>query len=266
MLGAVESREIRAKVGYYRPGWTPKEAIEKGLIVLINGARLINQKNAQHYLFTQVYSLILHEINKRTPGNPDDQPVALVMDEVYSLLSIPGMAEEVGMLSPLYRSRKLELYIVLQALSQLAKNLREQIWSIGNVVCFAVSDFNEAYEMAQQIFKYIPTTVKLPAKTEVQQPITEPDRGQYLAIANWLQRLNHRECIIKRYYSEQLLDKYVRHVPRTKDHPPTHPTNDLQQLKDALLEKRGVLVRDALEVINKRTMGLAGSGNPPQVH
>src|SRR3990170_990154 len=178
MLGAVESREIRAKVGYYRPGWTPKEAIEKGLIVLINGARLINQKNAQHYLFTQVYSLILQEINKRIPNDPNDKPVALVMDEVYSLLSIPGMAEEVGMLSPLYRSRKLELYIVLQALSQLAKNLKEQIWSIGNVVCFAFSVLNGAYDLPQKILKYTPTRVNLNFCGERSYPSLKPETAK----------------------------------------------------------------------------------------
>ncbi len=101
LLGAIETPETRAKVGYYRPAWTPKEAIMNGQMVLVNGARLINQKNTQHYLFTQVYSMIMSEINKRIPSDPNDQPVALVMDEVYSLLSIPGMAEEVGMLSPL---------------------------------------------------------------------------------------------------------------------------------------------------------------------
>ena len=137
------------------------------------------------------------------------------MDEVYSLLSIPGMAEEVGMLSPLYRSRKLELYIVLQALSQLAPTLRDQIWSIGNIVSFAVSNFEEAYELAQQIFAYRPATVKLEAKSPNQNPLMEADRGQYLQIANDLQRMRHRECIMRRYVSEKILDKYVRWVRKT---------------------------------------------------
>ena len=266
MLGLVEPREIRARLGYYRPGWTPREAIHKGLLVLINGARLINQRNTQHYLFTQAYSLIMQEINKRTPGNPNDKPVALVMDEVYSLLSIPGMAEEVGMLSPLYRSRKLELYVVLQALSQLAPNLRQQIWSIGNLVSFAVSDFNEAYDIAQQLFKYESRTVKLPPKTEQQQPVTESDRGQYLNQANWIQRLNHRECILRRYYSEQQQDKYIRHVPKTLDTPPTRPDYELLSIKESLLKERGVSVRDALEVVNQRKLTFNESGKkPPQV-
>jgi hypothetical protein len=252
LLGAIETPNTKARVGYYRPGWTPREAIKNGLMVIINGARLINQKNTQHYLFTQAYSLIMSEINTRVPGDPKDKPVALVMDEVYSLLSIPGMAEEVGQLSPLYRSRKLQPYIVLQALSQLAPTLREQIWSIGNIVCFAVSNFEEAYELAQQIFVYQPKEVKLGPKTETQQPIIEPDRGQYLQIANDLQRLKHRECILRRYTSEKVLDRHVIWVEKTKDVPAGEA--NLDELKERLLKDRGVRVRDALEVISQRKL------------
>lgn len=263
LLGAIEPPETRARVGFYRPAWTPKEAIRKGLMVLVNGARLINQKNTQHYLFTQVYSLIMSEINKRTPGDPNDQPVALVMDEVYSLLSIPGMAEEVGMLSPLYRSRKLELYIVLQALSQLAPTLRQQIWSIGNIVSFAVSNFDESFELAQQLFPYNPATEKLSAKTETQNPVIEPDRGQYLQIANELQRMQHRECIIRRYRSEKILDKHVLWVRKTKEVSNLSSKPSVDELKERLLVERGVRVRDALEVINSRKLKTETQTRPP---
>lgn len=252
MLGTIEASQVRARIGSHTPGWTPREAIKNGMMVLVNGARLINQRNTQHYLFTQVYSLIMAEINKRTPGNSLDKPVALVMDEVYSLLSIPGMAEEVGMLSPLYRSRKLELYIVLQALSQLADNLKEQIWSIGNIVCFAVSNFDEAYQLAQQIFPYDPQTIKLSAKGEAGQPVIEPDRGQYLQIANEIQRFAHRECVIRRYQSEKVLDKYVLWVKKTKEIADTRINVSVSDMKDRLLRERGVKVIDTLGAINQR--------------
>jgi len=121
--GSNRAIEIRARVGYYRPGWTAKEAIEKGLMVLCDGANLINRETTQHYLFMQVYSLIMAEINKRRPANPDDLPVSLVMDEVYSLLKIRD-GPEISSLSPQYRSRKLQLYIVLQELSQMSPELR----------------------------------------------------------------------------------------------------------------------------------------------
>lgn len=263
LLGAIESKETKARVGYYKPGWTAKEAIDKGLMVLVDGSRLINQKNTQHYLFTQVYSLIMAELNKRRPGNPNDEPVSLVMDEVYSLLSIPGMAEEIGMLAPLYRSRKLELYIVLQALSQLAENLKKQIWSIGNIVSFAISNFDEAYEITQQLFKYEPREIKLPARSQG-QPIIEPDRGQYLKIANKIQRFKHRECIIRRYLSEQQLDSNILYIPKTRDNPQSPLNGSVSELKEFLLKQRGVSVRDSLEIINKRELTIA-TKKPPKV-
>jgi len=263
LLGTIEPREARARVGYYKPGWTPKEAIENGLIILVDGSRLINQRNTQHYLFTQAYSLIMAEINKRQPGNPKDKPVTLVMDEVYSLLSIPGMAEEIGMLSPLYRSRKLELYVVLQALSQLAPELERQIWSIGNIICFGVSNFDEAYDLAQQLFRYEPKTEKATPKSEVQHAVYEPDRGQYLKIANYIQRMKHRECIMRRYENEKVLDRYVRYVPQTRE----YPTNELEEsvavLKERLLKERGVPVKDALDEINQRSLTNSGAKKVP---
>ena len=252
MLGTIEPRAVRARMGYYRPGWTPKEAIKKGLMVLVDGSRLINQRNTQHYLFTQAYSLIMAEINRRQPADPNDRPVALVMDEVYSLLSIPGMAEEIGMLSPLYRSRKLELYIVLQTLSQLAPTLNEQIWSLGNIICFGISNFDEAYKMAQQLKEYDPQAIRLQSAHESGQPITETDRGQYLKVANLIQRLRHRECIMRRFESEQVMDKHVRYIAQTKEHPTGSFDDRLNVLKLRLLKERGVPVKDAIDLINKR--------------
>ena len=264
MLGTIETPETRARVGFHTPAWTPREAIREGLMVLVNGARLINQRNTQHYLFTQVYSLIMSEINKRRPGNPNDKPIALVMDEVYSLLSIPGMAEEIGTLSPLYRSRKLELYIVLQSLSQLALTLKQQIWSIGNLVCFAISNFEEAYELAQQLFVYEPKTIKVAARSDTQQPIIEPDRGQYLKIANDIQRMTHRECIVRRYESERVLDKYVRWVKKTRETKNMPSEAAINELKERLLQKRGVRVSDALKEVNRRGVK-AEKTSPPQI-
>ncbi len=261
MLGVIEPPTARARVGYPRPGWTPSEAINDGLMVIVNGARLINQKNTQHYLFTQAFSLVMSEMNRRSPANPTDKPVALVMDEVYSLISIPGMAEEIGMLAPLYRSRKLELYVVLQSLSQLALTLREQIWSIGNIVSFAVSNFQEAYELAQQIFKYDPATIKMTARSETGQPIVEPDRGQYLQIANEIQRMKHRECIIRRYRSEKLLEKYVLWVKQTKNTQQA-TLEKISELKETLLKERAIRVRYALTEINERKIASTPKPTP----
>lgn len=101
------------------------------------------------YLFTQAFSLIMEAIKKRRPANPNDKPVSLVLDEVASLIKVPGMAIDLSQLSPQYRSRKLQLYIVLQELAQMDRELRDHIWSLGNIVSFAISNFNEAYEIAR---------------------------------------------------------------------------------------------------------------------
>lgn len=254
LLNLTDIREIKARLGYYRPGWTPREAINGGKLVLIDGAKLIGQEASQHYLFTQVFSLIMAEIKRRRPADPDDKPVSLILDEVYSLLSIPGMAVELSQLSPQYRSRKLQLYIVLQELAQMSEELRPHIWSLGNVVSFAMANFNEAYEIAQQIFKYDPRLEKLSPTLPGRQPMMENDRGQYLKIANWIQRLKQRECIIRRHTTESKMESQVLHVSETKTSLTINQTSkvELESLKEVLLRERGIRVRDALEKINSR--------------
>lgn len=264
LLGAIEPLSAKARVGYYRPGWNPKDVIERGQIVLIDGARMINQKNTQYYLFTQAYSLIMAEINKRTPADPKDKPVSLVMDEVYSLLSIPGMAEEVGKISPLYRSRKLQLYVVLQSLSQLAKPLDEQIWSLGNKVVFAMENKSEAEKVAYQMCKYNPRSVKLPPVTDTQNPVSEPEHGQDRLIADWIQSFKFRECVISKYMSEKNRDKYIRYIPQTSDVRNAPLGEPLFDLKNRLLKSQGIAVRDALEVINQRVI-VPEKTEPPKV-
>jgi hypothetical protein len=264
VLNITDIREVRAKLGYYRPGWTPKEAIDGGKLVLIDAAKLIDQKQILNYLFVQVFSLIMAEIKSRRPADPNDKPVTLVLDEVYSLLGIPGMAVDLSQLSPQYRSRKLQLYIVLQELAQMSEELRPHVWSLGNVVSFAMSNIDEAYEISQQLFKYNPRMQKLPPLTDRQQPMMENDRGQFLEIANWIQRLNKRECIMRRHTTESQMEKHVCHVVQTKSSNILGADNRdaLYDLKDALLRERGVRVRDALEVINRRHKEESGNTRP----
>jgi len=146
----------------------------------------------------------------------------------------------------------LQLYIVLQELEQMSKELRPHIWSLGNIVCFAMSNFNEGYEIAQQLFPYNPTDLKLGAKSETGQPIVEPDRGQYLKIANDIQRMAHRECIMRRYESEKVRDRYVRWVKRTKEVPQGKFYISVEELKERLLKRHGISVQRALTEIDAR--------------
>jgi hypothetical protein len=103
------------------------------------------------------------------------------------------------------------------------------------------------------------------SRTDTGQPIVEPDRGQYLQIANDIQRLAHRECIIRRYQSERVMEKNILWVKKTKDVPNTPTRISVQELKDKLLRERGVRVTDALEVIRERTIQKSEKVSPPQI-
>lgn len=258
ILTVCEPWPIRARLGYPQPGWTPREAIESGLLVLVDGSKLIDQDNVRDYLFTQAFSLIMSEINKRRPDDPDDLPVTLLLDEVYSLIQISGMGAAISRLAPQYRNRKLQLLIALQELAQMSEDLRAHIWSLGNIVCFGLSNHNEAYEMAQQLFKYEAGSIKLPSSDKSTRPIIEADRGQYLAIANKIQRMERRECIVRRYLSEEEMDRYIRYVPKTKEVQQAIQDESVEEVRERLVKERGVRVEDALHAVNKRKMDISG--------
>ena len=103
------------------------------------------------------------------------------------------------------------------------------------------------------MFTYEPKTVKMEAKTESQHPVLELDRGQFLTEGNWIQRQRQRECIVRRYLSEQQMDASLRHIRRTQDTPPVEVTDQqVEEIKEMLLKRDGIRVRDALDVVNKR--------------
>ena len=131
----------------------------------------------------------------------------------------------------------------------------EKIWNLGNLVCFAIENHDEAYAIAKQLFHYDPTMIKAAAPSESQHPIYEPDRGAYLEQANWIQSLKHRQFIMRRYISEQRPDPYIRHVERTTENTGRATKDQIEALKNDLLQKYGVQVSEALAFINKRSLG-----------
>jgi len=159
------------------------------------------------------------------------------------------MAAEISKLSTQYRNRKLQLFIVLQELAQVSDELRPHIWSSGNIVCFGIRNKEEATEIAKQLFPYDPKMVKLSPKTDTQQPTTESAHGQYEIIGDWIHRLEHRQYVMRRYFTESKRDKYVRFVRRTKDNP---QLGDVSLLKDWLLQQRGLRVKEVVAEINQR--------------
>jgi hypothetical protein len=263
VLEDIEAPEIRARVGYPRPAYTAKDIIEKGKILFVNGRLINDQDRTVQYIFTQVYSMFMNEIQMRTPHDPMDKPVTLVFDEVYQMIGMKSFAPELSRLSTYFRSRKLNPIIVAQELSQFSDELRPHIWSYGNIITFSVFNFDDAFELAQQLFPYYPQSIKMPSRTDTGQPITEPDRGQYLQIANKIRGMKHRECLVRSYISEREPEKYIRWVPKTKDVAMTATDSEVAELKQELLEKYGVRIRDALTVINQRMRPNRENPTPP---
>lgn len=258
VLGVIEPRPIRARYGYYRPTITSKEIISKGLIYILSGEKLTNLEKVQAWVFWDAYSSLEAIINKRIPHDPRDQPVLLVIDEVYKLFEIKGMARKLGQISTYYRSRKLMPIIIIQAYWQLADILKEQIWSFGNQITFALENFDDAYKFSQQVQEYDPIKEKLSARREDGQPIIEPDRGQYVNMANWLQRLGWRQVVMKRYIDERTKEEKVSFIERTKEKPTGVLPAPIEDLKQELFRKYAVSVREALNDINNRHLKKKG--------
>ena len=265
LLSQLEAREVRATLGYYKPGWTPREATQNDLLVLIDAHRMINQTEAQHYLLMQNFSNVMAWINKREVDDPNNKLAEIDFDETYTILQIEGMAEWLGMVSPLYRSRKVALMIIAQALWQFDESLAEQIWTLGNIVSFAVSNSKEAEDIAKQLFNYDPKFVKHDPKTPQQNPTTEPSQGQDRIIADWLQNLKARHFVMRRYDTEQHKEPGVQFVEKTADYPITPPYVSLPDIKRYLIQKRGVRVGDALKVITQRMSKKEDDSKPPTI-
>ena len=249
VLGNVEPRTMRARFGYPYPLWTSKEIDEEGLICIVNGEEIINQEKSQAIVFTDVFSQFFAHINTRVPHDQKNKPILLVIDEVPMLLRIKGFASEIARVSPQYRSRNCQIFVIFQALWQLAENLKDQIWSLGNVTCFLVDDFDEAYRISQQLFNYDPSSGKQLPDTELL--LAETDRGQYLRDDNWLQHLKHRECVIKRYVTEAQEEEYVAYIQRTTDNPQEISDESIQVMKEILLKRRAIPIKEALSVVNQ---------------
>jgi hypothetical protein len=254
ILGVVEPRFMRARLGYYKPSWSPNEAVEKGLIVLVTGETMLDQEMQLNYIFTQIFSMIRQEMNRRRPNNPDDKPFLLAIDEAPILFEVPGMTKEFGQVSTFYRSRKVWFIVIVQALWQIAKEMREQIWSFGNIISFAVQDVNDARQIAEQIFHYNPKQVKQPPRTIAQNPTTEPEHGEYTLFAQWIQGFKKREMVVRRYFDESAEDRWTRHIEKNADIPANESIIEVDAYKERIFLQRAIPIRDALEVVNHRNL------------
>jgi hypothetical protein len=252
-LGVIDTKPLRARYGYYRPGVTIEEIIRKGLIYFIDGSELTNQKKAQAFVFWDEYASLKALINKRIPHDKRNKPVLLVIDEVYQLFKFKGLSEEIGQISAYYRSRRLCPIFVIQAFWQLDELLKEQIWNMGNLVTFALDNHSDAYKFAQQTIPYDPLEIKLENDKGMDQ--LEPDRGQYLKESNWLQRLGWRQLAMRRYLNERDKEGFVAFIEKTREKPQsTLAEGQLDTIKEELFDRRAIEIRQALDVIDRREL------------
>lgn len=257
VLDVIKTRRIRARVGYPFPGWTPNEAIHNGLVVCCDGSGLTNNHKQKDYAYLQLFHLVLDEINKRVPSAPGYPPINWVMDEVYTFTETPSVSRMLAHLPSEYRSRKLQLFLVIQSLKQLAgeehgkKGLEDVFFSFGNMVVFSLLDIEDCLSVVKNLIPFDPQLVKVPARHDAQHDIME-NRDEQLAVrAYQLQLLAQRECYVRRFIDESRMDRII-HIGRTRDVRLTATHQDVEELKDKLMLPRGVPFSEAEKIINDR--------------
>jgi hypothetical protein len=179
------------------------------------------------------------------------------MDEVYTFVEIPGVAQTLAHLPSEYRSRKLQLFLVIQSFKQLAggvngkMGLKDVFFSFGNMVIFSLLDIDDCFTGVRNLFPFEPQLVKVPARLEGQHDIME-NRDEQLAVrAYQLQRLAQRECYVRRFTNEARMDRVI-HIGRTREVQLSATHRDVEKLKDELMLKRGVPLSKAEEIVAKR--------------
>ena len=268
VLDILNSQRVRARVGSDEPpSWTISEAEKKGQIVCIDGSDLNNNHKQKDYLFLQLFFLLIDYLNKRPASRSGYHPLNIIADEVYSFNEMPSVSSILAHLPSEYRNRKLQLFLVIQSLKQLAgekngkKGLEDVFFSFGNLVVFSLLDIQDCFTMIENLFPFDPQMVKIPAQREGQHNIME-NRDEQLAVgANKLQRLAQRECYVRRFIDEARMDKII-HVGRTREVRITATDADVESLKDKLMLERGVLLSEAERIIGQRQMSV--SAKKPQ--
>jgi hypothetical protein len=252
VLDDIEAPEIYPRVGYHRPSYTFAKLLREGGILLVNLHRVNTQDRTLALIVTQIISHLMQEVQKRTPNNPNDNRVIFSVDELPTVLGLSNIQDAIKKMGSYMRSRKLSSILIAQDVSQFPIELRPHIWNYGSVTIFKLRNSDSAYEAAQQMFPYIPNTVKAQSKSPNGQDIYEPDRGQYLQIANMIREMKHRECIQRRQISEKESEKYIQWVEKTKEATFTATDREVQELKDYLLRLHGFRVDEVIASIKRR--------------
>ena len=261
VLDVINTRRIRARVGYPVPGWSPNEAVRDGLIVCCDGSGLANNLMQKDYAYLQLFYLILGELQKRVSSISGYHPINWVMDEVYTFTETPGASKILAHLPSEYRNRKLQLFLVIQSLKQLPgevdgkKGLEDVFFSFGNMVVFSLLDIEDCFTVVKNIIPFDPQLVKVPSRHEGQHDIME-NRDEQLAVrAYQLQGLEKRECYVRRFIGESRMDRII-HIGKTREVRLTATYQEVEILKDKLMLERGVPLAEAEKIIGGRKISL----------
>jgi hypothetical protein len=269
ILDVLRSQRVRARVGSGHAGYTFSEGIPKGQIFFIDGSDLPSNSGEKDFLFLQLLFLFLDELNKRPASRSGYHPVNLIIDEVYTFHEIPSVSSLLAHLPSEYRSRKLQFFLVLQSLKQLAgekdgkKGLRDVFFSFGNLILFSLFDIEDCFTMVENLFPFDSQMVKVPARHDGQHDIMQNRDEQTAVKAYELQHFSKRECYVRSFIDEDRMDKII-HVGRTREVRITATEEDVERLKDKLTLERGVLLSKAEKMIGAREMLIVHKPTHPQ--
>ena len=73
-------------------------------------------------------------------------------------------------------------------------------------------------------------------------------------MANWLQHLPHRACVMKRYRTEQAEEPFVNFIAQTAETPLVSLDGSFIPIKERLHRRRALPVAAALAAINQRKL------------
>ena len=80
--------------------------------------------------------------------------------------------------------------------------------------------------------------------------------------ANWLQSLNARQVVMRRYRNEQEKETFIHFIERTQDKPAVRLPAPLAEIKETLLERHSIPISEALNQVNQRSLHQVNKSRP----
>jgi hypothetical protein len=138
---------------------------------------------------------------------------------------------------------------------------RRKLWAIGNIILMGLDSVEDGWEAMHNIGNFGPTAT-LPIPGQYNYPVA-PEHAQYTMAANWVQMFKQRECVVRRYKDQAVMDPSIIYVPKIQDIKVAESTL-VEKTSDEIFKKRAVLTRDALNVVNQRELNEVKQPPPEQ--